>query len=1093
MPGAATFAGVLTVPGAGGWGGAIPDFQYDPAVILPALPAMQALAAVLPQLLAILGATLMAVLKPNTYKVLFRYLWTHKLFSAGLVAFIALGVWGIGRIGRGSYAAEKVGAAWWCYRGGAERTGAVEGAKGPLQGARVAWKKQENKLDRVDSSPCVVGNRVYVSIGTLSPFGDSGSVYCRDTQTGGEVWRWTGQGLPTKLLPIYSSPAVGGELLSLPRNPDGSPQQGKYLAVGEGYHLDFNSRIICLDLEPVRTGKARVPALKWAKQTTCHVESSPCIYGGRVYVGAADDGVWCVELETGRVVWHIEGTPVYHVKEGQKADELAKMAGRTVAATGTVERIGATAEEAGQVVIAIEEWKEGADASAVPVNIGDGFRRTVVGRVVVAGKQPTVKIENRERPIEGASRVGIAPDPVCVDVESSPVGVELKVGDAEAGKAGGAAGGGGAVRKLVYFGCGLGGPAVVCADAETGRIVWRKDMPYPVFSSPSVRDGRVIVGMGKGDIINRAADPKGEIRCFSAADGTEIWKVDVGDTVIGAVAIKDGTAYAACCDKRLYAVDIREGRIIGTYTADAPMVSSPAVTDDAVYLSTGSGKVFCVDRKTRGFRWSMVLSPGQGINSSPIVAEGRLYVGTVDSGLFCLEEDPAAAARRGPKPWEGAGGNAARRGAVDDMGLPTVQAGARGAPRKWRHYVLCDVDAEGKVSRPRAVEGPVAACGSWLYLPARGPASNPDAILLARIDARLGREAWAVDIGGAASAVAANGESIWVLAGPESGPHKAVRLNAADGSRILEVAGPFAPGTLAMHGDRLAAASPDGALVCFRASDGGKIWTASTGGNICGAPAAFSDMFFVAVAGAKPQLLCIHGSSGKVLWTSELPGVPAGPPSVDGDGVFVACAASGGSAGGLAGGGASGDGSAGAPGSGSAGIAGGKDGGGAGGTTGGAPDAGAPGGTDKGFVTRRSIRNGREVWTRGLPEEPAGYVAVSDDDDIAAVAGKGGKLFALRAGDGGMLREGGLFVGEGLRPPALAQGTLVFAATRRFGAWNPRAASWPWNLGEQGLIGRALSSPVVAAESVFVATERRGLVAVGAPVEEAAESKGGGK
>src|SRR5262249_39545410 len=60
--------------------------------------------------------------------------------------------------------------------------------------------------------------------------------------------------------------------------------------------------------------------LLWTKPTASHVESSPCVDGSRIYFGAGDDGILCVDesvlapLPDGtpspRTVWQVRG---YHV------------------------------------------------------------------------------------------------------------------------------------------------------------------------------------------------------------------------------------------------------------------------------------------------------------------------------------------------------------------------------------------------------------------------------------------------------------------------------------------------------------------------------------------------------------------------------------------------------------------------------------------------------------------------------------------------------------------------------------------------------------------------------------------------------------
>src|ERR1043166_8209681 len=80
------------------------------------------------------------------------------------------------------------------------------------------------------------------------------------------LWRYA----PSDFRGTFSSPVV---------------KDGR-LVCGEGLHQTADARISCLDLAGQRL---------WELRTKSHVESTACIEGGRVYVGAADDGVYCVD------------------------------------------------------------------------------------------------------------------------------------------------------------------------------------------------------------------------------------------------------------------------------------------------------------------------------------------------------------------------------------------------------------------------------------------------------------------------------------------------------------------------------------------------------------------------------------------------------------------------------------------------------------------------------------------------------------------------------------------------------------------------------------------------------------------------------
>ncbi|MGD0088947.1 MAG: PQQ-binding-like beta-propeller repeat protein, partial [Planctomycetota bacterium] len=584
-------------------------------------------------------------------------------------------LWGVTLLAGASVLAEQVGAPWTAFRSGPSRQGAVPGAKGPLDSPRTLWNytpAAAGRIASIDSSPAVVGNRAYFGMSAQSPFRKSGAILCLDTDTGAEVWKYTGEGLEPGLQPVFSSPAVGGKFTA-------GGGEGKYLVCGEGYHDERGSRIFCLDLEPVTaSGGKEKPKLHWARQTTSHAECSPCIFEGKAYAGSGDDGMWCMELETGRLLWHLEGEPFCFAKKGTQAEALAKLAGKTVAACGTAERLPPAEaigrEDPSYLVLEVKEFVEinaphpalspegrGWGEGDVPANLREAAARKdqplrlIVGKVALADAVPAG--------VEGASPVKIEAAANFLGCDSSPVVVRVptKPGDAASG------------APRLFFGNGRRGQAVVCVNAETGQLIWRTPTPYPAFSDPTVCDDKVLIGLSNGTFDKSASNPAGAVWCLSALDGEKKWEVKTSDGIIGAVPVSKGVAYACCRDGYLYIIDVAAGKLLKIYSAGATMVCSPAVTDDAVYMATDQGKIFCVKRPEHSFLWSVNLTPGQAILSSPAIAEKKLFVGSYARGLFCLAETPGGATAKKAKLWFGLGGDAARSGCADDRGPPSVK------------------------------------------------------------------------------------------------------------------------------------------------------------------------------------------------------------------------------------------------------------------------------------------------------------------------------------------------------------------------------------------------------------------------------------
>jgi PKD repeat protein len=74
--------------------------------------------------------------------------------------------------------------------------------------------------------------------------------------------------------------------------------------------------------------------------------------------------------------------------------------------------------------------------------------------------------------------------------------------------------------------------------------------------------------------------------------------------------------------------------MIWYYLTGGGVSSSPAVTDGKVYVGSHDNKMYCLDAMTGMRIWDYVA--GGQILSSPAIAEGNVYVGSMDNKVYCF-------------------------------------------------------------------------------------------------------------------------------------------------------------------------------------------------------------------------------------------------------------------------------------------------------------------------------------------------------------------------------------------------------------------------------------------------------------------------
>jgi outer membrane protein assembly factor BamB len=70
------------------------------------------------------------------------------------------------------------------------------------------------------------------------------------------------------------------------------------------------------------------------------------------------------------------------------------------------------------------------------------------------------------------------------------------------------------------------------------------------------------------------------------------------------------------------------------FNAESPIVSTPAVTEEAIYFGTMAGEVISITRKDRKLRWK--FRTDKPIPSSPLIADGIIYIGSIDHHVYAL-------------------------------------------------------------------------------------------------------------------------------------------------------------------------------------------------------------------------------------------------------------------------------------------------------------------------------------------------------------------------------------------------------------------------------------------------------------------------
>jgi outer membrane protein assembly factor BamB len=113
------------------------------------------------------------------------------------------------------------------------------------------------------------------------------------------------------------------------------------------------------------------------------------------------------------------------------------------------------------------------------------------------------------------------------------------------------------------------------------------------------------------------------------------WKLDTGDRIVSAPAIRDGKAFVGSDSGVILAADLKTGKKLWEFNTGSKVRCSPAVAGGLVYCGSDSGHFVALEADTGKQRWS--FEAGGPIQASPAVVGGIVLFGANDHHCYALD------------------------------------------------------------------------------------------------------------------------------------------------------------------------------------------------------------------------------------------------------------------------------------------------------------------------------------------------------------------------------------------------------------------------------------------------------------------------
>jgi len=222
--------------------------------------------------------------------------------------------------------------------------------------------------------------------------------------------------------------------------------------------------------------------------------------------------------------------------------------------------------------------------------------------------------------------------------------------------------------------------ALYAFDLETGDRFWRRKLGDAIGSSPGYHDGTVYVAVEyhppSGAVfgvdavtgeetwvdhrptdhphstcaIDREADRlvvgsnDGDLYAWSYPDLAFEWSFSTGDPIKGPIATDGTAAYLGSWDRRVYRIDLIDGREDWHVGTEGLVMSGPAVEPgtDTVYVGGHDARLRALDAATGRERWG--FDTGGRLIGCPTVTREHVLVGSYDRHCYAVEKATGEAA-----------------------------------------------------------------------------------------------------------------------------------------------------------------------------------------------------------------------------------------------------------------------------------------------------------------------------------------------------------------------------------------------------------------------------------------------------------------
>ncbi len=156
-------------------------------------------------------------------------------------------------------------------------------------------------------------------------------------------------------------------------------------------------------------------------------------------------------------------------------------------------------------------------------------------------------------------------------------------------------------------------------------VIWRKNIPTKFYSKPSSNGEVILIGGNNGSIY-----------CLEFQTGKILWKFDSKYPIFSGTIIENENAYFGNENGDFYKIDLRTGREIWKLDCKSSISALPSCDMKYAFIGTRSGDVFAIDKNNGNVNWQ--ISAGGVVNNSILTFKNKLIVPVLNKKVLILDK-----------------------------------------------------------------------------------------------------------------------------------------------------------------------------------------------------------------------------------------------------------------------------------------------------------------------------------------------------------------------------------------------------------------------------------------------------------------------